>query len=340
MKIPEFLKINRGPETPHCCHETKDGTGCNATPQTGKKYCFFHDPKLKKKRAAARRDGGLIRSRTALLPPDLAARPLHKSADVAEFLGAIMNQVCLGRIDIRAATGLAYIATALMQAMDRAQRDQERAAFSAAAESAVKSLLAGPKPPAGTAAESAEEQPDDLAASLFSDCDEPPAFRSGDRSPFDKVNLQIVDKTKDNPAEHDDPPPRHPKPNGHAATRSFSPTPKQDELKQHQPAQIGVNTKPIESAPVETAKAGQQDAPGMNAQQRSAPNTNTLTSQPISPPARQNEDMQDKAKPGESFAGIPGLAARHINYMNFSGMPVATRKRVRINPRFVAGFSP
>jgi len=40
MKIPEFLKINRSPETPHCCHETKDGTGCNATPQTGKKYCF------------------------------------------------------------------------------------------------------------------------------------------------------------------------------------------------------------------------------------------------------------------------------------------------------------
>jgi hypothetical protein len=122
MKIPFVSKTKT-----HCRHQTKDGKQCNATLQKGKDYCFFHDPDRKEERTAARRQGGITRTRRGPLSLELAAMPLKQSADVGQFLGRLVTQICLGNVEVRQGTGIAFITTCMMKAFDRAQRDAENA---------------------------------------------------------------------------------------------------------------------------------------------------------------------------------------------------------------------
>src|SRR5260370_15923035 len=69
MKLPEFFKVNRHPEPSRCHHTSEDGTNCKAPAQSGKYYCFFHDPAQKEKRAEANRNGGAMRGRRGEAPP-------------------------------------------------------------------------------------------------------------------------------------------------------------------------------------------------------------------------------------------------------------------------------
>jgi hypothetical protein len=75
---------------PSCHFISKIGARCHADPQTGKDYCFFHDPGQKKKQTEARRQGGEARSRQAepeiTLAPNLPVIPLWRAADVGELL--------------------------------------------------------------------------------------------------------------------------------------------------------------------------------------------------------------------------------------------------------------
>src|SRR5229473_2389268 len=91
MKVPEFLKVNRNPEPSRCHHTSEDGTNCKAPPQSGKDYCFFHDPAQKEKRAEANRNGGAMRGRREeappLLPPNLP--PISLNLRAARPIGGI-----------------------------------------------------------------------------------------------------------------------------------------------------------------------------------------------------------------------------------------------------------
>ncbi len=112
-------------ETPHkkprCQYISKIGARCQADPQTGKAYCFFHDPGQKSKQAAARRQGGEARSRQTepeiTLPPNLPAIPLHKASDVFELLAQTVNHFRRGEMDMRAAKTIGYLASLLLRAL-------------------------------------------------------------------------------------------------------------------------------------------------------------------------------------------------------------------------------
>src|SRR5260370_36484334 len=75
MKMSQIFKTS---QQPRCCHSTKNGSDCKATPQTGKQYCFFHDPATAKQRAEARRAGAAIRNQTTKLPPNFPIYSLHR----------------------------------------------------------------------------------------------------------------------------------------------------------------------------------------------------------------------------------------------------------------------
>src|SRR5712691_4317009 len=131
MKVPEFLKVNHS-ETPPCCHQHEDGTNCKAPAQSGKDYCFFHDPAQKEKRAEANRNGGAMRGRREeappLLPPNLPPLSLKTPAAVAGLYEETINQVRQGQIDLRAANTIGYLATMLLTALEstaRAERQKE-----------------------------------------------------------------------------------------------------------------------------------------------------------------------------------------------------------------------
>src|SRR6266849_6052369 len=134
MKVPEFLKVNRNPEPSRCHHTSDEGTACNAPPQSGKDYCFFHDPAQKEKRAEANRNGGAMRGRreeaAPLLPPNLPPLSLKTPAAVAGLYEETINQVRQGQIDLRAANTIGYLATMLLTALEttaRAERQKEEA---------------------------------------------------------------------------------------------------------------------------------------------------------------------------------------------------------------------
>src|SRR5713226_4745241 len=139
MKVPEFLKVNRNPEPSRCHHTSEDGTNCKAPAQSGKDYCFFHDPAQKEKRAEANRNGGAMRGRreeaTPLLPPNLPLLSLKTPAAVAGLYEETINQVRQGQIDLRVANTIGYLATMLLTALEstaRVERQKEEAEAKAA----------------------------------------------------------------------------------------------------------------------------------------------------------------------------------------------------------------
>ena len=136
MKVPEFLKVNRNPDPPRCHHTSDEGSPCNAPPQSGKKYCFFHDPRQQKKREATHRNGGFMRNRRSqnedapLLPPNPPLVSFKTFDDVGQFFEQVTNYVLQGQMDARTANCLRQLASGrlrVFEAKARAQRQQEEA---------------------------------------------------------------------------------------------------------------------------------------------------------------------------------------------------------------------
>ncbi|HTD23580.1 MAG TPA: hypothetical protein VK738_13055 [Terriglobales bacterium] len=132
MTNPEVRK-------PRCRHISKIGARCHADVQTGKFYCFFHDPDQKSKppqvqkearkevRKEARNEGGEARSReadTLTMPPGLAAIPLETPSDVAKLLAETVNLFRCRKIDLRAAKAIANIANLLLRSMKEAAQQE------------------------------------------------------------------------------------------------------------------------------------------------------------------------------------------------------------------------
>jgi len=103
-----------------CQFISKIGARCQADPQTGKDYCFFHDPDQKKKQADARKQGGEVRSRQMepeiMLPPNLPAVRLQKAGDVYDLLALTVNQLRCRQIDVRVVQAIAYLASLVLRA--------------------------------------------------------------------------------------------------------------------------------------------------------------------------------------------------------------------------------
>ncbi|MGD0920883.1 MAG: hypothetical protein ABSA70_03855 [Terriglobia bacterium] len=106
--------------TRRCEHEKADGLMCKANPVAGSGFCYFHHPAKSEERAAARRAGGLKRSRqAAVLPLDTPDRSLATEADVVALLGMTVNQVLRGQLDPKVANTVGYLSTVLLKALEQ-----------------------------------------------------------------------------------------------------------------------------------------------------------------------------------------------------------------------------
>src|SRR5713226_6381670 len=275
MKIAQLFGVKTNSSQQRgCCHKRNDGTWCKAHPQTGSPYCFFHDPTLQNKRRAASRSGGAGNrkpARTLRLPPN----PLQTASQIADFLRQTMNQLGQGEVDIlRAATGIGYLTTVLLQVMGKELSDDERARRSAATDSFLKSVFSDPAPAAETEEEaeaevaSPEQERAKLAALLFADDNSRPEnvkfeIRSQTKpephnvpQPHDpQINARQINDSQINDRQRDDRPIDEQKPNGgkpngrktdhHTAVGPFSPTRELDpeeKTSSHAPARGGQGT--------------------------------------------------------------------------------------------------
>jgi hypothetical protein len=101
------------------CKSVKaDGRRCAANAMTGSVFCFFHDPTKGNERQAARRNGGIERSRQiAVLPPETPDREIRKVPDVAELLVETVNLVRRGQLDPKVANSIANLAGIIIKAL-------------------------------------------------------------------------------------------------------------------------------------------------------------------------------------------------------------------------------
>lgn len=107
-------------KNPRCQYISKIGSRCHADVQTGKSYCFFHDPGQKDKQAQARKQGGEARSHEIdkiTMPPDLPVIPLVTPFDVARLLAETINQFRRKEIDLRAAKAISNMASLLLRSL-------------------------------------------------------------------------------------------------------------------------------------------------------------------------------------------------------------------------------
>jgi hypothetical protein len=114
-----------------CRHQRENGTYCKANAQGGSRFCFFHDPALDAERAAARKAGGVARTRRVVLPANLPAKPLRTVTDVAELLGETINQVRRGEIDLRVSNAIGYLSGILLSAIEKGSLEERLATLEA-----------------------------------------------------------------------------------------------------------------------------------------------------------------------------------------------------------------
>jgi hypothetical protein len=73
-------------------------------------FCFFHDPEKAQDRAAARKAGGIMRARRAVvLPPDTPNFELGTLEQVHGLLGEMINHVLRGELDPKIASTVGYL---------------------------------------------------------------------------------------------------------------------------------------------------------------------------------------------------------------------------------------
>ena len=112
---------------PRCHYKCRGSAQCKANAQSSSEFCFFHDPALDEERAAARKAGGIARTRKITLPANVPARPLHTAVDVAELLGETINQVRRGEIDLRISNAIGYLSGILLSAIERSSLEERLA---------------------------------------------------------------------------------------------------------------------------------------------------------------------------------------------------------------------
>jgi len=102
---------------PRCAQVRPNGDPCGGFAINGGRYCFAHDPAQTDKRDAARRRGGQA-GRVAVLPAsDVQVRTL---GDVVTLVEATINDVRTGRVDVRVANAVGYLANVAIRALEQA----------------------------------------------------------------------------------------------------------------------------------------------------------------------------------------------------------------------------
>jgi len=133
-KIPADLTEETSPilKVRRCRHRSSDATQCKANAQRDSEFCFFHDPALGKERTAARRAGGIARTRPAVLPTRVPSKELRTAGDVVELLAETINRVRKGELDLRTSNAIGYLSGILLNAIEKSEYEKRLTALEAA----------------------------------------------------------------------------------------------------------------------------------------------------------------------------------------------------------------
>lgn len=101
-----------------------DGTQCEANAMKGSKFCYFHNPDISdEEKKTAQANGGANRALTLKEPlPDL---PIANQDDAVLLVADTINRVRAGKLDIRTANCLGFLADKLLKALEASQTNDK-----------------------------------------------------------------------------------------------------------------------------------------------------------------------------------------------------------------------
>ena len=99
-----------------CAHVHTSGKSCGGFAVAGSAHCFAHDPGLAAKRDEARRRGGQAGRGVTLAESSL---PVRSVSDVVALVELTVNDVRCGRVDVRVANAVAYLANVAIKAIEQ-----------------------------------------------------------------------------------------------------------------------------------------------------------------------------------------------------------------------------
>lgn len=102
-----------------CRHTKTDGSQCGGFATSSSLYCFAHDPELVEKRKEARRKGG----NAGKIEPNPAAQemPVRTVEDVLGLMEATINDVRTGRVDVKVANAVGYLANVSLKVIQASE---------------------------------------------------------------------------------------------------------------------------------------------------------------------------------------------------------------------------
>jgi len=347
MKMPQLFKTNHN--QPRCCHKTKDGGDCKATPQTNKQYCFFHDPEAQQKRAAARRAGGTIRqSQAAAQRPHFSVKPPQNPSDVIALVGELMDRVGQGSLDTRTANCIGHMSNIALSAMKfnfRMECEERKAARPDAARgSSAKKPPLKPLHLVCTDVYGREiYNSDPSRGSAPQPASAPVQPVKQDQGPQSAISPEPVESKKSESVEAAKPvsvvppeaqPPLENKPKANGPSMELAADlcrlPRlAEELSRRVPAPASPAPPPVSSAAKHTEVRNEKDGVKVK---------NEINNKVRS---EAGNESKNEVRQEQSFSGVPGLLPRHLNYLNYpelSGIPL--QKKQRLPHCYVSSMSP
>lgn len=102
-----------------CNFQRENGTYCNSFAMKNSDYCFQHNPAISdEEKREAKSKGGKSK---VLIPVELQRKgniTLRTASDVRRFYQKLVNDVMKGELDLRIATGVSYILSGLLKAIE------------------------------------------------------------------------------------------------------------------------------------------------------------------------------------------------------------------------------
>lgn len=114
-----------------CAQMRASGDRCHGFAVAGSTFCFAHDPAQAEKRDDARRRGGQAGRVATLDDSSIPVRTLH---DVLGLMETTINDVRAGRVDVRVANAVGYLANVAMKALEQADLEARLEALEAVLE--------------------------------------------------------------------------------------------------------------------------------------------------------------------------------------------------------------
>jgi len=97
-----------------------DGQNCEAYAVKGTGFCYFHNPDISdEEKKEAQTNGGANRALTLKEP--LPAMPITNQDDAVLLVADTINRVRAGKLDIRTANCLGFLADKLLKALEASQ---------------------------------------------------------------------------------------------------------------------------------------------------------------------------------------------------------------------------